>query len=345
MRNGRKGERVHPFRDFAKVIQNGCSLMLQRRIVDFSAERSFRDTSVALKEHLNIEVSIYSIDKVTEDIAQAAKLHNAECPEGVKAVDVLISQVDGSMVPIVTFDPEKNDGKYADSEDRRKHRQCIWKEIRVSTVSDPDTVNTYYGVTLGEPFSVGFMMLDCCKFKGMHSGTHIHAVADGASWIAAQYDERFGLQCHFLLDFFHACEYLGDAANCTSMNLKERNKWLTIQKASLRESSAEEVIKALKLLQNGQSNIDEVNGIQSAIKYLTNRMNQLDYKDAIERKLPIGSGEVESAHRHILQKRLKIPGAWWRIERAEEMAQLRAMRANQRWNEFWEKKQQQKNIA
>jgi hypothetical protein len=27
--------------------------------------------------------------------------------------------------------------------------------------------------------------------------------------------------------------------------------------------------------------------------------------------LPIGSGEVESAHRYIPQKRLKIPGATW----------------------------------
>ena len=50
-----------------------------------------------------------------------------------------------------------------------------------------------------------------------------------------------------------------------------------------------------------------------------------------------GSGEVESAHRQILQKRPKIPGAWQRLERAEEMAQLRALRANQRWNDFWEK--------
>jgi hypothetical protein len=83
---------------------------------------------------------------------------------------------------------------------------------------------------------------------------------------------------------------------------------------------------------------DEINAIESAIKYLTNRIDQLDYQEAIKRNLPIGSGEVESAHRHILQKRLKIPGAWWRLERAEEMAQLRAMRANNRWNEFWERK-------
>jgi hypothetical protein len=62
----------------------------------------------------------------------------------------------------------------------------------------------------------------------------------------------------------------------------------------------------------------------------------LNYAKAIEENLPIGSGEVESPHRTILQKRLKIPGAWWRLERAEEMAQLRALRANNRWDELWQ---------
>jgi len=177
------------------------------------------------------------------------------------------------MLPIVVFDKEKDSGKHINTRDKRKHRLCIWKEIRVSTVSNPDAADTYYGVALEGPFGVGLMMSDCCKFKGMNNETYIHAIADGASWIADQYEKQFGSQCKFTLDSHHACEYL------------------------------------------------------------TNRIDQLDYKEAIKRNLPIGSGEVESAHRHILQKRLKIPGACWRLERAEEMAQLRA---NNRWGEFWE---------
>jgi hypothetical protein len=33
-------------------------------------------------------------------------------------------------------------------------------------------------------------------------------------------------------------------------------------------------------------------------------------------RLPIGSGEIESAHRYVAQQRLKRPGAWWRVEAA-----------------------------
>ncbi|MHB8166390.1 MAG: hypothetical protein ACYDDT_06405, partial [Sulfuricella sp.] len=48
-----------------------------------------------------------------------------------------------------------------------------------------------------------------------------------------------------------------------------------------------------------------------------------------------GSGEIESAHRHIVQRRLKLPGAWWRAANADHMLSLRLNRANQQWNEYW----------
>lgn len=41
--------------------------------------------------------------------------------------------------------------------------------------------------------------------------------------------------------------------------------------------------------------------------------------------LPIGSGEVESAHRYIPQKRLKIPEATWHPNTVNPMLALRIM--------------------
>ena len=309
--------------------------MLRRRIVDFSAERSFAQTAQGLLEHYRIEVPRYCIDKVTTQVCREAKAHNSSKPQTITAAKVLISEVDGSMLPIINTDPPKG----AKNKDRRKHRKCHWKEFRVSTVSNPDLADTYYGVALGEPFTVGCMMLECCQFKGMNSATRIHAVSDGAPWIADQYEIQFGTQCRFLLDFFHACDYLVAATQSTTMTQEERKVWLEKCKEALKKSRAKEVIEALKKLRPDGHEKTE-NPVTTAIKYLEKReaKGQLDYAKAIEEKLPIGSGEVESAHRTILQKRLKIPGAWWRLERAEEMAQLRALRANNRWDELWQRK-------
>jgi len=345
LRDGRRGPRRHPFRDFARVSSRGASLTLQRRIADFAAERSFQNTATALREHYNIEVPVYTIDKATAGIAREAKHFNSQAPGDIRPAATLISEVDGSMLPVVSFRDEAAQPDQANSSnragkrpDRRKLRQCHWKELRVSTVSVPGGVETWYGVALGEPMSVGCMMWDCCKFKGMDEATHIHAVADGADWIANQYEMQFGTRCTFLVDFYHVCEYLAAAVNSTPMGLEERNRWLETQKQALRESDLRAVIAALESLA-AQAGDEEANApVSTAMAYLAKRAHQLDYQDAIARKLPIGSGEVESAHRHILQKRLKIPGAWWRLERAEEMAQLRAMRANQRWDDFWQAK-------
>jgi len=51
--------------------------------------------------------------------------------------------------------------------------------------------------------------------------------------------------------------------------------------------------------------------------------------------LPIGSGEIESAHRYIIQRRLKLPGAWWTEANAQYMLALRLNRANDEWNAYW----------
>lgn len=61
------------------------------------------------------------------------------------------------------------------------------------------------------------------------------------------------------------------------------------------------------------------------------------YERFLAQGFPIGSGEVESAHRYIPQKRLKIPGATWHPYTVNPMLALRIIRANGWWEDFWTK--------
>lgn len=345
MRIGKRGPIIHPFCQIANVTNRSASRPLQRRILDFSSERSYQKTAEALKEHYQINIPLYTIDSTTTRLAQEAKHHNATSPSAVKIAHTLISQVDGSMLPIVSIKDEKNmkiEGMQAAVTDKRKLRNCHWKEIRLCTTRENKSAETYYGIALGEPHIIGCMMLECAKNKGLGPETQVHAIADGATWIADQYEEQFGTNHRFHVDFFHVCEYLGDAVNSSTLDKTQRSEWLEKQKTNLRQSKIGAVLKMLENLKCKRHLIESEKGekeaIEIAIHYLKERKGQFDYKTAIENELPIGSGEVESGHRHILQKRLKIPGAWWRLEIAENIAQLRAMRANNRWIEFWQKK-------
>jgi hypothetical protein len=51
--------------------------------------------------------------------------------------------------------------------------------------------------------------------------------------------------------------------------------------------------------------------------------------------LPVASGEIESAHRTIPQKPMKLPGAWWHADTVNKMLALRVIRANGWWADYW----------
>jgi len=63
----------------------------------------------------------------------------------------------------------------------------------------------------------------------------------------------------------------------------------------------------------------------------TDPPTQLSSSDCCD--LPIGSGEIESAHRYVILERLDIAGAWWTVEKTAVLS-LRVLQ-NHLWNDYW----------
>ena len=94
-------------------------------------------------------------------------------------------------------------------------------------------------------------------------------------------------------------------------------------------------VEALNELTNISREYPDKQAVETCLRYLDNRKRYLDYATALQQGLPIGSGEVESGHRSVLQKRLKKLGAWWLRENAETIAQLKTLQANGHWEQLW----------
>ena len=177
------------------------------------------------------------------------------------------------------------------------------------------SVDPVYAATLGSVNDAGTNLANVVKSAGECKRTKIHCLGDGAPWIAEQIETLFGSKATFLLDFFHASDYLALAATCCNSN-KPRD-WMHEQQELLKNNMAHQV------LQNIQDHLQFCTTKENcpAVKcfnYLSKRLHQLNYKGALEEGLPIGSGEIESGHRSVIQARLKIPGAWWDINNAGE---------------------------
>ena len=51
-----------------------------------------------------------------------------------------------------------------------------------------------------------------------------------------------------------------------------------------------------------------------------------------QKGLQIGSGAIESAHKDVLQQRLKLSGQRWTKQGLQQMAQLRVVYKSDKWN-------------
>lgn len=183
--------------------------------------------------------------------------------------------------------------------------------------------------------AAGQQLFDCAAWAGFGTRTPIHAVGDGAQWIADQVEDQFGAQGSYLLDFFHVCDYLSAAAKAIAVDAEGQKTWMDEQKIRLKTQRADELLQALQPHLEAPDVEDSNAPVRQCHRYLSHRREQLNYQGALERDLPIGSGEIESAHRYIVQQRLKCHGAGWLAANADHMLALRLNRANRQWDAYW----------
>ena len=72
------------------------------------------------------------------------------------------------------------------------------------------------------------------------------------------------------------------------------------------------------------------------LNYFETNRNRLEYADSLKNNLPIGSGVVESAGRHIVQQRLKQSGMRWSLPGAQAVLNLRTRHRNGQFEQYWE---------
>ena len=303
------------------------SRRLQRVLTDFGVEHSYAASCKRVKEHYGFCLNASAVRTETLRHAQRAAKHLEEQyaePFRVlpaQGVAHVIGEADGTM--ICTVLPGK----------RKAKRPRQWREMRLVAAQAHGRVEAVYGATFEGVAQTGQRWGHCAKAAGWALSSQIHVVADGAEWIRLQSKEVFGDQERFLVDFFHLSEYL--AAASESCQPKSPCRWLKTQQARLRRGAAETVLKALKAHLEAPSLADEQAPVRCALRYLSNRLDCVDYPRAIATELPIGSGLIESGHRHVLQARLKRAGTAWLPNNAHNMAQLRVIRANNAWDDFW----------
>lgn len=107
-------------------------------------------------------------------------------------------------------------------------------------------------------------------------------------------DVQFGAEAPYLVDFYHRCDCLAAAGEVIAGN--DKPQWIAEKKNWLKDNRWQEVLEALRPFLEAAHLPDAEAPVRACFRYISNHSKFLDYKGALAAGLPIGSGEMESAH-------------------------------------------------
>ena len=164
-------------------------------------------------------------------------------------------------------------------------------------------------------------------------------VADGAVDNWSFLNQHTSLQ---VTDFWHATEYLADAAEALFPGDKQqakRKEWLKQRCHELKNSNgaAERILIELKSNAQNKHPPKRQEQLHKAMTYFSNQGIRMNYASLVAQALPIGSGVTEAACKMIVKQRLCQSGMKWRQKGASIILSLRTLERSNRWEQFWDK--------
>ena len=153
-----------------------------------------------------------------------------------------------------------------------------WNEAKISLAHVAGSKEMSFAATLqGDVQLVGKQLRKCARRVGFGKGHRVHGVGDGAPWIARQVKKNFGQQGSYLVDFFHACDYLSAAAQGIATEPAQQQTWLTQQKKCLKTDGLNALLNELQANLESAETPEDMAPVRQCWRYLSQRQDQLDY--------------------------------------------------------------------
>lgn len=309
----------HPFSSGKNGFQ--ISPRLQELMVYAGQLDSYEKSNEIIHEFTGVAISTTQVYRVTDLYgSQAGKIVNEQRTlPPLQKDEVLYVQADGSM--LLTREKKWTEvkvGRFFKSSD------CIHAGSKQGWIS-----NSQYVAHLGSSKDFTKPMDNLVESYGS-LGKRLIFISDGATWIKNWIEDAFP-DAVSILDYYHACEHLHLFTSNYFTDKDKEKIWVKKQKELLLESQVLQVIENIKKLAGTNEESKKL------IAYYEGNKERMDYKSYQQMGCGIiGSGAIESAHRTVVQKRMKQSGQRWSIEGAQNMLNLRVIRKNLQWSKIIE---------
>jgi hypothetical protein len=290
---------------------------MEQVVLDLGLQGTFEEAAERFALHHGGTISENLVRRVVDRVGHDAQEHanlGAQLRAPVaQPPATLVVEVDGSMIPTRGPDP--------------------WREVKVGLVARGEhfvqnkgrglVTQARFVARLGHYEGFKQALTDALTLERAWECPRLVVIGDGAPWVWTLADEV----CHGatqILDYPHAIEHATEAARVVfGADDSLVALWTTTIERLLWAGRVDDLVHEVEACVFSARGAARQALVDLARYYRTNatRMRYDHYRAA---GLPCGSGAVESAHRHVLQKRMKLAGQHWSPARADRLAQLRA---------------------
>lgn len=150
--------------------------------------------------------------------------------------------------------------------------------------------------------------------------------------------KRRKLDVIIVLDLIHVLGYLWPAARVFyPEDDPEAESWVGHQLWQILQGYGRVVAADMRALATRRSlEPEKREPVDTCANYLRQYAAYLDYPQALTAGMPIATGVIEGACRHLIKDRLELTGAHWRLAGAEAVLRLRSLLSSGDFEEYWQ---------
>jgi hypothetical protein len=285
-------------------------------LVDLGAATSFADAPRELGQLSGLVVSAETIRRYTEERGTALEVVDAMAAQTVLQTQEAAAPLDPAPGQVVV----ETDGVMV------RYRSG-WHEVKLGLVGgqvDGELRDRSYVAArqAGEAFGPRLLAeaarrgaFEIVGWDGPITGTplaelrSVVVLGDGTHWIWELAADHFGERVE-IVDFYHATQHVWSLAHA----LDGDGSWLAARWAdfAILALVEEGAVSLLTLLDATTApHMPAATVLQREQQYFRTHAARMNYPAFRSQKLPLGSGAVESAGRHLVQLRMKRAGARW----------------------------------
>jgi hypothetical protein len=340
LRSSQSGESARPMKDTLGVEGEQYSEAVQRALVDFGSDKSFARAALSFHEHYGWQVGRTTLRNRTLEAAQEAETYidlrlqaatktYGQAAAGLAGVDTMLLELDGCEIRTGVYMTAVEAG-VLDHDPQERVRVENWRDVRTGLARPLESPERLVVCRLDSYDEVLEQLFGVACAQGLTPLSQVVVPGDGAKGLREAVLATFP-EAQYILDQPHLKSHLYDTATALGLEESSRHAWVSDH---LDRFWAGEVDQVLATWHQRQAD-DPNERLRQLIDHVRRFEDCVDYGAYHERGWPLGSGEVESAHRYVPQERLKIADACWNPDNVNPMLALRVVRTNDWWEEFW----------